>query len=40
MKDEVLEGIITDPDYVGVAINLLEQIEESEPYDEEYEDVV
>ena len=40
MKDDVLEGIITDTDFVGVAINLLEQIEESEPYDEEYEDVV
>ncbi len=40
MKDNALEGIITDTDFVGVAINLLEQIEESEPYDEELEDVV
>lgn len=40
MKDDALEGIITDTDFVGVAINLLEQIEESEPYDEELEDVV
>jgi hypothetical protein len=32
-----LESIITDTDFVGVAINLLEQIEEPEPYDEEYE---
>ena len=29
-----LRGIITDTDFVGVAINLLEQIEESESYDE------
>jgi CBS domain-containing protein len=28
-----LHGIITDTDFVGVAINLLEQIEESEPYE-------
>lgn len=31
-----LRGIITDTDFVGVAINLLEQIESSEPVDREY----
>lgn len=30
-----LRGIITDTDFVGVAINLLEQIEDSEPLDDE-----
>jgi CBS domain-containing protein len=30
-----LHGIITDTDFVGVAINLLEQIEETEPLDDE-----
>ena len=34
-----LIGIITDTDFVAVAINLLEQIEESEPVSEDYEDV-
>ena len=29
-------GIITDTDFVGVAINLLELAEETEPVDEEY----
>lgn len=29
-----LRGIVTDTDFVGVAINLLEQIEEAEPLDE------
>lgn len=29
-----LKGIVTDTDFVGVAINLLEQIEESEPDDD------
>ena len=29
-----LHGIVTDTDFVGVAINLLEQIEDSEPLDE------
>lgn len=33
-----LKGIITDSDFVGVAINLLEQIEESEPFTDEFED--
>lgn len=31
-----LRGIITDTDFVGVAINLLELAEETEPEDEEY----
>jgi CBS domain-containing protein len=33
MSDGKLKGIITDTDFVGVAINLLEQIEETEPVD-------
>ena len=32
-----LEGIITDTDFVAVAINLLEQLEDSEPIDDEEE---
>ena len=35
MSDEELKGIITDTDFVAVAINLLEQIEDSESFDEE-----
>ena len=31
VKDDQLTGIITDSDYVGLAINLLEQMEEIEP---------
>ena len=31
VTDNVLQGIITDSDFVGVAINLLEQIEATEP---------
>ena len=31
-----LRGIITDTDFVGVAINLLEQLEESEPVGEDF----
>ena len=31
-----LRGIITDTDFVGVAINLLELAEETEPVDQEY----
>ncbi len=34
VTDGNLRGIVTDTDFVGVAINLLEQIEESEPLDE------
>ena len=33
--DGVLKGIITDTDFVGVAINLLEQLESSEPVDDD-----
>lgn len=33
--DGKLHGIITDTDFVGVAINLLEQIEDNEPVAEE-----
>ena len=32
VTDGELKGIITDTDFVAVAINLLEQIEETEPY--------
>ena len=32
MTEGKLTGIITDTDFVAVAINLLEQIEETEPY--------
>jgi CBS domain-containing protein len=36
VTDGKLRGIITDTDFVAVAINLLEQIETTEPIDEEY----
>ena len=36
VTDGRLRGIITDTDFVGVAINLLELAEESEPLDEEF----
>ena len=36
MTEGKLRGIITDTDFVGVAINLLEQLEESEPVDEDF----
>ena len=39
VTDGQLKGIITDTDFVAVAINLLEQIEESEPI-ENYEEAV
>ena len=39
MKDGNLVGIITDTDFVAVAINLLEQIESSEPCNNEFDDV-
>jgi len=39
LDDEKLVGIITDTDFVAVAINLLEQIEETEPVIDDYEDV-
>jgi len=34
VNDGDLRGIVTDTDFVGVAINLLEQIEDTEPFDE------
>jgi CBS domain-containing protein len=40
LDGEKLVGIITDTDFVAVAINLLEQIEETEPVVEDYEDDV
>lgn len=36
VTDGKLRGIITDTDFVAVAINLLEQLETNEPIDEEY----
>lgn len=39
LNDSKLVGIITDTDFVAVAINLLEQLEETEPVAEDYEDV-
>ncbi len=36
VTDGQLKGIITDTDFVGVAINLLEQIESAEPVTEEF----
>jgi len=36
VTDGKLRGIITDTDFVGVAINLLELAEETEPTDQEY----
>ncbi|MDH3862235.1 MAG: CBS domain-containing protein [Gammaproteobacteria bacterium] len=39
MDNEDLVGIITDTDFVAVAINLLEQIEETEPVVEDYDEV-
>ncbi len=38
MRDGDLVGIITDTDFVAVAINLLEQIESAEPFDDEFDD--
>lgn len=35
VRDDRLLGIITDTDFVGIAINLLEQIEETEPVEED-----
>ena len=34
VTDGNLHGIVTDTDFVAVAINLLEQIEDSEPFDD------
>ncbi len=38
MQSGQLVGIITDTDFVAVAINLLEQIEATEPMDDEFDD--
>jgi len=38
MSDEELVGIITDTDFVAVAINLLEMLEETEPDADDLED--
>jgi CBS domain-containing protein len=38
MSDGALVGIITDTDFVAVAINLLEQIESTEPFDDDFDD--
>lgn len=35
MRGETLEGIVTDSDFVGVAINLLEQLEAIEPVEQD-----
>ena len=40
MRGEELAGIITDTDFVGVAINLLEQIEETEPVGDELDEAM
>ena len=37
VSDHQLKGIITDSDFVAVAINLLEQLEEAEPDDENFD---
>ncbi len=39
MDDGALVGIITDTDFVAVAINLLELIESTEPCDDEFDEV-
>jgi CBS domain-containing membrane protein len=39
MGDGSLVGIITETDFIAVAINLLEQIEASEPLDDDYGDI-
>jgi len=40
MDDGHLAGIITDTDFVAVAINLLEQLEDLEPSEDEFDDAV
>ncbi len=39
MSGDKLTGIITDTDFVGVAINLLEQMEETEPFADDIVDI-
>lgn len=38
LENDKLTGIITDTDFVAVAINLLEQLEETEPDVDDYDD--
>lgn len=38
MGDGALVGIITETDFVAVAINLLEQIESTEPFEDDFDD--
>lgn len=37
-RDEKLVGIITDSDFVAIAINLMEQLEQSEPEPEDFDE--
>jgi CBS domain-containing protein len=39
LRDGKLVGIVTDSDFVAIAINLMEQIEEEEPEEAEFEDI-
>jgi len=39
MRDGQLVGIITETDFVAVAINLLEQLESEEPFEDDFDDV-
>ena len=39
VADGKLAGIITDTDFVGIAINLLEQLEEGEPLEDPFEEL-
>lgn len=38
LRDNSLVGIITDSDFVSIAINLMEQLENTEPDEYDYED--
>lgn len=40
LRGDILVGIITDSDFVSVAVNLMEQLEEVEPLDDELLDDV
>jgi CBS domain-containing protein len=39
LDGDSLVGIITETDFVAVAINLLEQIESTEPFDDDFDDL-
>ena len=39
VDDGNLVGIITETDFVAVAINLLEQLESTEPFDDDFDDL-